>query len=142
MEDAPTTPSAAAELLDVHQATKKDVRAADDMRRNLYVIWGSVAFLLVMPFDFIDLPWSVITVVIVICAGLLLTAREVRRSRVINQKEMVSYSVVFGTWSIWWSLLMTVIAPALGDRISFSWTVTGLLATLPYIGGLIWEARR
>ncbi len=129
-------------MLDNADGIAQSVRSADTIRRNVYRIQAFVVPLCVAPFDVLRPTLAAAVCVIVIAVGLALTIREVRRSRVVNREAMVSYTVVIGSWSLLWVLLMTVVGPWLGDQTSIGWTLTGIIGTIPFLAGLVWERRR
>lgn len=129
-------------MLDNAEDINQSVRAADTIRRNVYRIQTLVIPLCVAPFDALRPTLAAVICVIVIAVGLTLTLRELKQSRVVNREAMVSYSVVIGSWALWWALLMTLIGPWLGDQTSIGWTLTGLIGTIPFLAGLAWEQRR
>lgn len=135
-------PATAQSMLDDANGIAQSVRAADTIRRNVYRIQAVVVPLCVAPFDALRPTLAAAACFAVIAVGVVLTIRELRRSRAVNREAMVSYAVVIGSWSVLWVLLMTVIGPWLSDQTSIGWTLTGLIGTIPFLAGLVWEQRR
>ena len=134
-------PDSARKMLVEADRLSDSVRLSDTIRRNVYRIQIFVLPLVMAPYDLFEVRVAVPLCLTVLAVSVLLIFRELRRSKVINREAMVSYTVVIASWSVLWVILMTLVGPWLSERLAIGWTLTGLIGTLPYVAGLLWERR-
>jgi len=142
MTHAPT-PEEAANLLQRGSALTTAVGHADNGRRKIYALWAAVLPVAMVWFDLVERSGIAALVMIpFVLAGVAGTMFIIREQQVNDLEAMRSYVVVMGVFALTWALLMALVGPRLGESYSFGWTLTGLLGSLVFIAGYLWDRTR
>lgn len=142
MENTIPNHNEAADLLVQGSKLEAAVGAADTGRRKIYLIWAAVLPLAMVWFDVLSPGAGALAMVPFVLIGVVGTLLVVRTQQVTDMAAMGSYFAVMGLFSVMWIFLVSVVGPALGDRYAFGWTVTGLLGSIPFLIGYVWDRRR
>lgn len=142
MENISPSPDEAADLLVRGSKLTAAVSDADTGRRRIYVLWALVIPLAMVWFDILGAVGGAFAMLPFVFIGVAGTLLVVRGQQVTDMAAMRSYLVVMGVFAVTWILLVSLVGPWLGDRYSFGWTLTGLLGSIPFLIGYVWDRNR
>jgi lysylphosphatidylglycerol synthetase-like protein (DUF2156 family) len=130
----------AGSLLSEAKRIQQRTYEADNIRAHVYLILAVTVICCVAPYDLMTTKPATAVCLGFLAIAVLLVIRELRRTTAaVHQRAMIGYAIVISIWSAWWVVLMTVVGPRLSHNLNFGWTLTGVLGTLPFLAGLLWE---
>lgn len=142
MENFTPNPEQAADLLVRGSTLSARVGDADTGRRKIYLLWAAVLPLSMVWFDILGDGAGALAMIPFVALGVIGTFMVVRDQQVTDMAAMKSYFVVMGVFAVSWILLVSLVGPWLGEELSFGWTLTGLIGSIPFLAGYFWDRRR